>query len=191
MCTPVCLIHTCWFSVHGLDYHSCSFFCYDSNTYVLTVDSTTEIVTAKYLKSVRLSMLSPITTSCFITFTSYSPLSSLSATLPMSPWNSGALVSLRERLKGCVWLDTKLIGKLEKAAGGFMDQTEVQKVKLLTGNRERVALVIDVLLAKGDKDFDTFCKLLQRNNCSDLANSLEDKASRFKAEVEKGMYVLL
>ena len=105
----------------------------------------------------------------------------------MSPWNSGALVSLQERLKNRVWLDTMLIGQLGRAVGGFMDQTEVQNVKLLSGNRERVGLVIDVLRAKGDRDFYAFCKLLQRNEYNDLVNLLEDKASQLKDELEKGM----
>lgn len=103
--------------------------------------------------------------------------------LHMSPWNKDALVSLREQLKGSVWMDPRLIGKLERAAGGFMDQAEVQMVKRLPGNRERVGLVIDALF--GDEEFHAFCKLLRGDRYDNLACLLEETAERLKEELEE------
>ena len=99
----------------------------------------------------------------------------------MSPWNRDALVSLREQLKASVWMDPKLIDKLKKTAGGYMDHAEVQRVKSLSGNRERVGLAIDALT--GDEEFHAFCKLLQMYRYDHLACLLEDTAARFKKDL--------
>ena len=101
----------------------------------------------------------------------------------MSPWNKDALESLRDQLKGSVWMDLRLIGKLERAAGGFMDQSEVQTVKRLSGNREKVGLVIDALVE--DEEFHAFCELLRGGHYDSLANSLESEAAKFKKTLEE------
>ena len=110
----------------------------------------------------------------------------LSAVHPMSPWNHQALVSLRGDLKLRVLMETGLRDKLEKAAGGFMDEHEAQTVKEQPGNSKQMDKVIDILLGKANKDFTTFLKMLQDSNNKVWAEELEKRAEQFKKE---GMYV--
>ena len=101
----------------------------------------------------------------------------------MSPWNHQALVSLRADLKLRVLMETGLGDKLEKAAGGFMDELEAKTVREQPGNIKQMDKVIDILLGKADKDFTTFLKMLQDSNNKVWAEELEKKAEQFK---EKG-----
>ena len=63
----------------------------------------------------------------------------------MSLWNDDALVSLKERLKLNVSMNTGLSDILEKAAGGFMSRTEAQMVRRLPSNIEQIDNVIEIL----------------------------------------------
>ena len=106
----------------------------------------------------------------------------LSAVHPMSPWNHQALVSLRGNLKLRVLMETGLGDKLEKVAGGFMDELEAQTVREQPGNIKQMKKVIDILLGKADKDFTTFLKMLRDSNNKVWAEELEKRAEQFKEE---------
>ena len=99
---------------------------------------------------------------------------------PMSPWNDDALVSLRERLKLNVSMNTGLTDKLENAAGGFMSRREVQMVREFSSNSEKIDKVIETLRGKTNKDFVTFCTMLRETNHVAWAVELEKEAEQFK-----------
>ena len=101
---------------------------------------------------------------------------------PMSPWNDAALVSLRERLKLKVSMETGLSDRLEKAAGGFMSEHEAKMVREPTtaSNMEKIEKIIEILRGKTNEDFATFCTMLRETNHVVWADELEKEAERFK-----------
>ena len=108
---------------------------------------------------------------------------------PMSPWNDDALASLKEKLKLNVILDTGLIDKLEKAAGGFMNREEVQMVRSQLSNSKQMDKVIEILRGKEDDDFFCFCKNLRDSNNKTWAKELERNAAEFKRGIGKNVCV--
>ena len=106
----------------------------------------------------------------------------LSAAHPMSPWNRKALVSLRGDLKLRVRMETGLGDKLERAAGGFMDEHEAAAVRQERTNMEQMDKLIQLLLEKGDEDFATFLRMLRAINNKVWAEKLEKMAEYFKEE---------
>lgn len=107
----------------------------------------------------------------------------------MSPWNDDALVSMRGKLKLNVLLDTGLIDKLERVAGGFMSRTEAQAVEGKSENREKMHSVIEILRGKGDDEFHSFCQMLRESNNITWADELQREAVNCK-RIRKGMSVL-
>ena len=105
---------------------------------------------------------------------------------PMSPWNDDALVSIRERLKLNVSMNTGFTDKLEQAAGGFMSRCEALTVRELSSNSEQIDRVIEILRGKANKDFNTFCTMLRETNHVVWAVELEKEAERFKKGGGKG-----
>ena len=101
---------------------------------------------------------------------------------PMSPWNDDALVSLKERLKLNVSMNTGLSDRLEKAAGGFMSRPEAQMVRGLPNNIEQMGNVIEILRGKTNEDFASFCTMLRETNNVVWADELEKEAERFRGE---------
>ena len=99
---------------------------------------------------------------------------------PMSPWNDDALVSLKERLKLNVSMNTGLCDRLEKAAGGFMSRPEAQTVRELSSKNEQIDKIIETLRGKTNEDFATFCTMLRETNHVVWADELEKEAERFK-----------
>ena len=98
---------------------------------------------------------------------------------PMSKWNVDALVALKGELK----LNVKMIALaniLETPAGGFMNSAEAQSVRDRTGDAQQIEGVIDILRGKGDKEFATFCQMLQKSNYQVWAHELELEAEKFK-----------
>ena len=98
----------------------------------------------------------------------------------MSPWNDDALVSLRDRLKLNVSMNTGLSDRLEKAAGGFMSGREAQMVRELSSNMEQIENVIEILRGKTNDDFAAFCTMLRETSHVVWADELEKEAERFK-----------
>ena len=97
----------------------------------------------------------------------------------MSQWNVDALVALKGKLK----LNVKMIelaNILEIPAGGFMSRTEAQSVRAKTGDGQQMDLVIEILLGKSDKEFATFCQMLQKSYYQGWARELEVEAEKFK-----------
>ena len=98
---------------------------------------------------------------------------------PMSKWNVDALVALKGKLK----LNVKMIALaniLETPAGGFMNSAEAQSVRAKTGDAQQIEEVIDILRGRGDKEFATFCQMLQKSNYQVWAHELEMEAEKFK-----------
>ena len=100
----------------------------------------------------------------------------------MSTWNHNALVSLRENLQLNVFMESGLGNRLEKAAGGFMNQFEARTVREHPGNIKQMDKVIEILLGKADEDFTTFLKVLRDTNNGVWAEELVKTAELFKRE---------
>ena len=98
----------------------------------------------------------------------------------MSSWNNDALLFLREKLRLNVLMNTALSAKLEKAAGGFLSQYEAKTVRELPSNIAQVDRIMETLQGKGDKGFQTFCKMLRDSNQVVWADELERVAELFK-----------
>ena len=91
----------------------------------------------------------------------------------MSDYNSSALIAFREKLKTNVAMKPHLIGMLEEQAGGFMARAEAQSVR---SAKDSMGRLIEILLGKGGKEFNTFCDMLERSNHRGWANSLRQEA---------------
>ena len=76
-------------------------------------------------------------------------------------------------------METGLGDKLERAAGGFMDQHEAAAVRQERTNMEQMDKLIQLLLGKSDEDFATFLKMLRATNNGTWAHQLEEKAEQF------------
>ena len=92
------------------------------------------------------------------------------------------MVSLREELQLHVLMETGLGNRLEKAAGGFMNEFEAATVKQQRSNIKKMDKVIEILLGKGDKDFGTFLQMLRSTNNNAWAEELERKVQELKGK---------
>ena len=97
----------------------------------------------------------------------------LFGTGPMSGYNSSALIAFQEKLKTNVAMKSHLTNMLEEQAGGFMTRAEAQSVRKAEDPME---WLIEILLGKGDKEFNTFCDMLERSNHRGWANRLRREA---------------
>ena len=61
-----------------------------------------------------------------------------------------------------------------------MSRTEAQSVRAKTGDDQQMELVIEILLGKSNKEFATFCQMLQKSNYQVWARELEVEAEKFK-----------
>ena len=87
-----------------------------------------------------------------------------------------------------VLLNTGLDTMLQKEAGGFMTRAEAQSVTDLQSNRDQVKQLLKILHGKGDKQFLTFCTMLQKANYSGWAEKLASEAeSRQRAALDTTM----
>ena len=98
---------------------------------------------------------------------------------PMSDYNSNALLALQGELVPSlnVVMEADLNNRLETPAGGFMTRAEAQSVRSAKSPMRRL---IDILFSRGDKEFNTFCDMLDRSNLSTWANSLRQKAEWYR-----------
>ena len=106
----------------------------------------------------------------------------------MSDYISNALKALQPGLKTNVVME-QLNDMLEVPAGGFMNATEAKSVR----NAEcPMGRLLEILLGKGDKEFNTFCHMLERSNHGAWADSLRQKAEwyRTKNQMYGKQYVL-
>ena len=60
-----------------------------------------------------------------------------------------------------------------------MTRAEAQSVR---NAKSPMRQLIDILLAKGDEEFNTFCDMLDRSNLSAWANSLRQKAEWYRTK---------
>ena len=96
----------------------------------------------------------------------------------MSDFNSDALIGFREQLKNHILVNVTLTDILEVPAGGFMTTAEAQSVR--NNAESQMGRLIEILLGKGDKEFDIFCEMLRRSNYPAWAHALEQKAKALK-----------
>ena len=66
-----------------------------------------------------------------------------------------------------------------------MDIHEAQTVREQPGNKKQMDKVIEILLGKGDKEFNAFLKILRKSNNEVWAEELKNAANRFKREKGK------
>ena len=106
---------------------------------------------------------------------------------PMDSWKKHALVSLENELKVNLGM-TDLVGRLERPAGGFMTELERKHVEEVQGGCERVGRIIGILRGKGNKEFDTFLKMLKESGNEVWADKIEESAQLFEeCQKSKGM----
>ena len=96
----------------------------------------------------------------------------------MSDYNSKALKALQRILMTSVVMET-LIDMLEPPAGGFMNETEAKSVR---NAKSPMGRLIEILLGKGDKEFNTFCDMLERSNHSVWAYRLRQEAEQYRVK---------
>ena len=108
----------------------------------------------------------------------------------MSKWNVDALEALKGRLKLNVQM-CQLMDMLHTAAGGFMDSAETQCVRDKTGDAQQIEEVVDILRGKGDKEFSTFCQMLQKSNYPVWAHELELEAEKLRRDGMKHLLLAL
>lgn len=92
------------------------------------------------------------------------------------------MVKLKGDLKLNVILKNGLCDKLERAAGGFLNQGEAARVLAMPDNTQQMGELIDVLRGKTNADFRIFCAMLRDCNYKVWADSLEAKARESKGE---------
>ena len=91
----------------------------------------------------------------------------------MSDYNSSALIAFREKLKTNIAMKPHLFDMLEEKAGGFMTRAEAKSVR---NAEDPMGWLLEILLGKGDKEFNTFCDMLDKSNHRGWAASLRQEA---------------
>ena len=107
------------------------------------------------------------------------------AVAPMSKWNKDALICLERDLKVNLSLE-ELMDLLERPAGGFMTEAEKMSVCEEVKQRDKVGRIISLLRGKGDRDFDSFLKLLRESGNEVWSGQLEEKAGQLRREALGG-----
>ena len=97
----------------------------------------------------------------------------------MSDYNSSALIAFREKLKINIAMKPHLMYMLEEQAGGFMTRAEAQSVR---DAEDPMGRLIEILLGKGDKEFNTFCDMLDKSNHHGWAKSLRQNAEWYRTK---------
>ena len=100
----------------------------------------------------------------------------------MSGYNSDALASLQEGLKKNVMMIPQLFDLLEVPQGGFMTREEAMGVR---SNANPMVPLIEILRGKTDKEFDTFCDMLEKSSYRAWAGILKQEAERLKAMAQQ------
>ena len=103
----------------------------------------------------------------------------------MSDYNLKALIALRPDLKIGVKMQPLLIDMLQPPTGGFMNPAEEQSVQNAENPMEEL---IAILLGKGDKEFNTFCDMLEMSNHRGWANRLRQEAEWYRKRNGKQYY---
>ena len=100
----------------------------------------------------------------------------------MSGYNSDALAALQGDLKDNVIMSIRLFDMLEVTQGGFMTRAEAMDVR---SNASPMVRLIEILRGKTDKEFDTFCDMLEKSNYPVWAYTLKQEAERLKAMAQQ------
>ena len=106
----------------------------------------------------------------------------------MNTWNVKALTALKGVLKSRIIVNNGLNDILEKDAGGFMTETEAQRVNTKSDDAEKMEEIIQILKGKRDAEFGTFCKMLRQVGYDVWADALEKKADEIRGA--SGTHVL-
>ena len=100
----------------------------------------------------------------------------------MSGYNSDALAALQGDLNTNVIMSPQLFHLLEVPQGGFMTRAEAMDVR---NNASPMVRLIEILRGKTDKEFDTFCDMLENSNYRAWAYTLKQEAERLKAMAQQ------
>lgn len=102
----------------------------------------------------------------------------------MDTWKKHALVSLESDLKENLSL-VGLMSRLECPAGGFMTEDERTSVDEVQGDSKKIVKIIKILKGKGNKDFDTFLKLLRESGNEVWAEKIDEESTHQLKEYHK------
>ncbi|MCY4472939.1 MAG: hypothetical protein OXC07_09030 [Kistimonas sp.] len=97
----------------------------------------------------------------------------------MSQAKADAIEAMRETLKTYVMTSVSLVDKVHRAAGGFMDSGETQRVQEKSGDMGKMEEILNILRTKGDREFGVFVALLRQTNNGHWGDELEQKAQAF------------
>ena len=67
---------------------------------------------------------------------------------------------------------------LHRDAGGFLTSVESVTISSKSDNVDQVDALIDILLTKEDRDFDSFCRILKENGHQSLSKELSRSATQ-------------
>lgn len=104
----------------------------------------------------------------------------------MDAWKIQALSSLEHKLKLNLSLEG-ILSRLERPAGGFMTEDERSSVEDMQGKRSQVQKIIEILRRKGNRDFETFQKILRESGNEVWAEKIEESAHQFQIQEAQGM----
>ena len=96
----------------------------------------------------------------------------------MSGYNSYALTALQGDLKDNVAMSIRIFDMLDITQGGFMTRAEAMNIQ---SNANPMVRLVEILRGKTDKEFDTFCDMLEKSNYPIWAFTLKRAAAGFKA----------
>lgn len=98
----------------------------------------------------------------------------------LSPAYAGAIEALRSDLALRVRAGVSLQGQLHQAAGGFLQDHEFQRVSEQRSHSDKMEVILNILLEKGDAEFHTFLFILRQVNCAVWAEELEARAAQLQ-----------
>ena len=114
----------------------------------------------------------------------------------MSPWNKEALKAMKGELGKVPMKELGMLEKLEKPcirspanpSFGFLSQEQLQVVRSLLTDMDRMNKVIDYLREMEDIYFEYFCKILENNAFGLKTKLLRETAKVLKEDYGKCLY---
>ena len=104
---------------------------------------------------------------------------------PMSEAYSKSLYAVRPKFQKKVLVDN-ILSEVHKDAGGFLNDYEEEDVMACSTNREKMRVLLKTLRSKTNKDFMTFCEVLESSGYRHFAIELK-KAAGINCKPPKGM----
>ena len=104
---------------------------------------------------------------------------------PMSEAYRKSLYAVRPEFEEKV-LVNNILSKVHMDAGGFLNDHEEEEVTACSTNREKMRVLLKTLRTKKNKDFVTFCEVLESSGYQHFATKLK-KAAGINCKPPKGM----